>query len=396
MARISYGPTTPWLGQGFSQLHGVLRQLVDDGPPPGGEAMVDRSVDVAGRRRRRRRPAARWCSSGSDRSTSSCSGRCIRRSRRCSACTGWTGGRARPGLRLPAARRPRREPGRHGRIRAGLAGHAGLGRRRRLRRVQQEAGGRSAAGRARPPPGVLPSRATLAVDGGDELLDATNNAGLVWSRPLTDGVLQPGAPVLYHVWRADLGDVEAPASPGADDFEALTASAPILAGGEPPLGLASGRPRAPRPVAAVRPPVRRSREARRVVCVPRRRHRRVRAPFADEHQRRVAPVGAGARAEAAGTTSTRRATRSSMRAASACSTSCPRRRRRRWRRSRSTPTTRRCCATPPIRLARTLTPAERESVIGLRVRWRWTEAQSARHPTPGSSACTSTPPRSTP
>ena len=40
--------------------------------------------------------------------------------------------------------------------------------------------------------------------------------------------LEPDAPVLYHVWRADLGDADDPPSPADGDFAPLTGNSPAL------------------------------------------------------------------------------------------------------------------------------------------------------------------------
>ena len=240
LARVSYGPTTPWLGQGFSQLHGVLRQLVDDGPPPGGEAMVDRSVDVAGTPpppeetggqvvQLRQAPLDLVLLGSLHPAVAQMLG------------LYWLDAAVAPGQAFDYLLLADHDGSLGGTAASALAwmvtpdwdvvdGFVAFNKRL--------APAPPLAAPGRPRAYSLPGT-TLAVDGGDELLDATNNAGLVWNRPLTDGVLQPGAPVLYHVWRADLGDVDTPASPGAEDFEPLTARAPILVGAEPPLGLAS-------------------------------------------------------------------------------------------------------------------------------------------------------------
>ena len=74
------------------------------------------------------------------------------------------------------------------------------------------------------PGGVLRTQA-----GG--IQDASNNAGLRWDRGVVEvgaQVLLPGRPILYHLWRADLGDAECagPVLPG--DYRLLTERQPIL------------------------------------------------------------------------------------------------------------------------------------------------------------------------
>jgi hypothetical protein len=59
------------------------------------------------------------------------------------------------------------------------------------------------------------------------LRDATNNAGLRWDLGLdADGALPPGGPVMYHLWRAGLGNGETPRAPGA--YEWITRGQPAL------------------------------------------------------------------------------------------------------------------------------------------------------------------------
>ena len=54
-----------------------------------------------------------------------------------------------------------------------------------------------------------------------------NNAGLRWGLDITNfGVLLPGKPVMYHLWRAALGNGENPAATGSYDL--ITQSGPVL------------------------------------------------------------------------------------------------------------------------------------------------------------------------
>ncbi|HEY9037487.1 MAG TPA: hypothetical protein VIN05_00895 [Roseovarius sp.] len=84
-----------------------------------------------------------------------------------------------------------------------------------------------------PPQGLsayaLPG-STVAPDAGGPVIDATNNSGLAWDQKLAFGILAEGAPVLYHVWRADLGNAEAPPPPDAGDFSPLTKDSPLPVG----------------------------------------------------------------------------------------------------------------------------------------------------------------------
>ncbi len=56
--------------------------------------------------------------------------------------------------------------------------------------------------------------------------DFSNNAGLCWNLGVTDKAgLLPGKPILYHIWRADLGNGATPAA--SDDYQPITHQ-PIL------------------------------------------------------------------------------------------------------------------------------------------------------------------------
>ena len=82
---------------------------------------------------------------------------------------------------------------------------------------------------ALPPPDGLRAYAlpgsTRATQGGD-LEDASNNAGLRWDLGVTLGVLQPGHAIMYHVWRAGLGDADTPTSPAS--YGLLTKDGAVL------------------------------------------------------------------------------------------------------------------------------------------------------------------------
>ncbi len=72
---------------------------------------------------------------------------------------------------------------------------------------------------------ALPGSTRTLADG--SLDPNPNNAGLRWTLPAPGtGQLQAGSAVLYHVWRAGLGNGNAPAAGGA--FALLTADAPVL------------------------------------------------------------------------------------------------------------------------------------------------------------------------
>ena len=72
---------------------------------------------------------------------------------------------------------------------------------------------------------ALPGSTVRAQGGG--LLNANNNAGLRWQLAQSNlGMLQPDQPIMYHVWRADLGDADTPGTPSP--FKPLTADRPVV------------------------------------------------------------------------------------------------------------------------------------------------------------------------
>lgn len=84
-----------------------------------------------------------------------------------------------------------------------------------------------------PPEGLevyaLPGTTVRAPSG--ELTDAINSAGLRWNLGLTNGELAPGRPVMYHLWRANLGD-----SPNNQaEHNPLTEGGPLLVNESQPL-----------------------------------------------------------------------------------------------------------------------------------------------------------------
>jgi hypothetical protein len=72
---------------------------------------------------------------------------------------------------------------------------------------------------------ALPGTPVGQASGGT--LDWSDNAGLTWNIPAAgNGALLPGSPVLYHVWRADLGDAAQPSAAGG--YSAITRETPVL------------------------------------------------------------------------------------------------------------------------------------------------------------------------
>lgn len=84
---------------------------------------------------------------------------------------------------------------------------------------------------------ALPGATTRSASG--DLIDAINNAGLRWNLGLTNGALVPGKPLMYHLWRAGLGD-----SPdNQPEYRPLTEDRPLLINESRPLiGEAAQRP----------------------------------------------------------------------------------------------------------------------------------------------------------
>jgi hypothetical protein len=72
---------------------------------------------------------------------------------------------------------------------------------------------------------ALPGSSRLTESGTPEL--AINNAGLRWNLNKTDlGVLLPGQPVMYHLWRAELGNAATPSAPSR--YNLISRDRPIL------------------------------------------------------------------------------------------------------------------------------------------------------------------------
>ncbi|HEX6480488.1 MAG TPA: hypothetical protein VF043_16755 [Ktedonobacteraceae bacterium] len=72
---------------------------------------------------------------------------------------------------------------------------------------------------------ALPGSTRLNPDG--TFQDASNNAGLRWDLATTNaGVLLPGRTIMYHIWRAGEGNGTTPAAPGG--YTLLTQSQPVL------------------------------------------------------------------------------------------------------------------------------------------------------------------------
>lgn len=86
---------------------------------------------------------------------------------------------------------------------------------------------------------ALPGTTVVAED--ESLLDATNNAGLRWDRELlAPGVIKPGAALTYMVWRDERGNGDAPDAPGS--FALITPDAVFVPEPDIPPGLTPARP----------------------------------------------------------------------------------------------------------------------------------------------------------
>lgn len=229
LSRVRYGPSTVWAGAPFADLHDRLRALVIGGPPPGGAAMSDRFESIM----------------GSPPPPPEAGGAIVAPTQRpldllllasLNAAIAEILGLA----CLDAAA----VPGMHYDY-VLLADHDGSlgsvggavdflsGATPNFSVVDGFLLLNVAVGPAPPldPPAAgqavaLPG-STIAPDDGGPVIDGTNNVGLTWDRQQIGTVLAPGAPVLYHVWRAALGDDETPKLPTDDDFGLITKDGPL-------------------------------------------------------------------------------------------------------------------------------------------------------------------------
>jgi hypothetical protein len=227
LGRVRYGPPGDWAGAPFQELHDRMERLVVGGPPPGGEAM-DQRFDVV---------------AGVPPPPPGTGGALIQQAQRPLDL-----------LLLGSLQRPVAEmlglswldssavPGEHYDYLL-IADHQGsLGGTAASALDWLRAAGDFSVNDGcvvfdavlePAPPLTTPTAptayslpgATATPPGGP--LDATNNAGLVWDRQEVLSVLTPGAPVMYHVWRADLGNAAAPSAPTPDDFGPLTKATPL-------------------------------------------------------------------------------------------------------------------------------------------------------------------------
>lgn len=229
LGRIHYGPSGPWGGARFTELDGRLRHLVKDGPPPGGEAMFDRFEPVAGTPapppevggsiiQKRQRPLELLLLGTLQPAIAQMLG------------LYWCDRTAVPGKAydyLLVAD--------HDHSLGGTIGNA-------LTWVENVfdfsvVDGFIAYNKTVTPAVPLPRPtdvrvyslpgATVAKTDGDPVIDASNNAGLTWNRRLIGSVLESDAPILYHAWRANLGQGEDPPDADDNDFDVMTKEHPI-------------------------------------------------------------------------------------------------------------------------------------------------------------------------
>jgi hypothetical protein len=232
MDRIVYGPAAPWAGASFDSIHDRLERLVDNGPPPGGASMHARFEPVAGApapppevggaiTQQQQRPLELLLLGSLQPPVAQMLG------------LYWLDKTAVPGEHYDYLLVADHDGSLGGNAAAGLLwvntvwdftvndGFVAFDR------VVEPATPLTPPNNARAY--ALPG-ATVAPNGGGAVIDATNNAGVTWNRRVIAGILQPDAPVMYHVWRADLGNVEVPGHPADGDFNVLTERAPLPVG----------------------------------------------------------------------------------------------------------------------------------------------------------------------
>lgn len=229
LGRVHYGPPANWAGAPFQQIRGRLERLVVSGPPPGGQAMHQRFDAVAGA------PAP----------PASTGGAITQKAQRpldllllgslhapVAEMVGlaWLDKAAMPGVHYDYLL---------------LADHAGTmgGSAALALHWLVTVGdfsvndGFIAFDKVAEPAAPLPAPtdlnayslpgSTVAPTGGGAVIDATNNAGLIWDRKEIADALAADAPIMCHVWRADLVDVDVPAAPADADFVPITKGAPL-------------------------------------------------------------------------------------------------------------------------------------------------------------------------
>lgn len=230
LGRIVYGPSAPWSGAPLDDLQQQVRHLVEHGPPPAGSAMHQRATPVAGApgaaaasggtiQQRQQRPLDLLLLGSLQPPVAQMLG------------LYWYDKTAVPGTAYDYLLVADHDGSLGGTAASGLAWVNGvldfsvvdgfLALQRTVAPAAPLAPPQDLAAYALP-------GSTVASGGG--VIDATNNAGLSWERQLVSGILATNAPVLYHVWRADLGNDKDPPAPADSDFAALTKGSPLPVG----------------------------------------------------------------------------------------------------------------------------------------------------------------------
>ena len=224
LGRIRYGPAGDWAGGPFQDMHGRMERLVVGGPPPGGQPMDQRSDVVIGTpapspatggalTQQAQRPLDLLLLGSLQRPVAEMLG------------LSWTDATAVPGEHYDYLLIADHDGALGGSAATALDWLQGADFSTDDGCIVYDVVCQPA------PPLPAPTGltayslpgATARPPGGP--IDATNNAGLVWDRQELATVLAPGAPILYHVWRADLGDGENPDQPGT--FGVLTKGSPV-------------------------------------------------------------------------------------------------------------------------------------------------------------------------
>jgi hypothetical protein len=231
LGRIRYGPAAAWAGAPLADLHGRLDRLVVGGPPPGGEAMHDRFEPVPGPAlpptvggtivQRQQRPLDLILVSSLHPAIAEMVG------------LAWLDSAAQPGVHYDYLLLADHDGSLGGTASSALNWLASVADFTVIDGFVCFDAVAAPATPVQPPTDAvafaLPGGTFIPVAGGD-VIDATNNAGLVWNRQQIGDVLAPGAPIMYHAWRAELGDVQSPPSPADGEFQPITAKSPIPVG----------------------------------------------------------------------------------------------------------------------------------------------------------------------
>ena len=229
--RITYGPSGPWGGVRFDAIHDRLDRLLENGPPPGGEEMIDRFEPIAGSpapppetggsiTQQRQRPLELMLLGSLHPPLAQMLG------------LYWYDKSAVPGQAYDYLLIADHDGSLGGTADTALTwintvfDFSVVDGVVIFNKVVAPAVPLPAPDDARA--FALPGSTVISTAGA--VLDATNNAGLTWNRRQIGAALQADAPVMHHVWRADLGNVNLPSVPGPGDFTAITERSPVPVG----------------------------------------------------------------------------------------------------------------------------------------------------------------------